>query len=315
MDTTMQPKSFWKKPEGTTGALVLAIFVVGGGYLLWTLLPTLITLLENTVYAIILGVACIALLYVALDKKMRALVWYMYKVIMKEITGIFITIDPIKILEAYIENLRDTMDKMNDHITELATENRKLKTVVDKNKDEMERNLSMASEAKKRQNAAQATISVRQAERLKASNERLIQLLGKLENVYSVLKRVYESAGFLLQDTTNEVDIQKREYSAIKAGHSAFKSAMKVIKGDPDKMEIFNQTMEYIADDVSKKVGEMERFMELSMDALNKVDLENAVFEEKGFKLLEDWEKNSSILNSSGSSASANVKSKYSNMF
>jgi hypothetical protein len=126
---------------------------------------------------------------------------------------------------------------------------------------------------------------------------------------------VFESAGYLLKDTENEVDIQKREYTAIKAGHSAFKSAMKVIKGDPDKMEIFNQTMEFLADDVSKKVGEMERFMELSVDALNKVDLENAVFEEKGFKLLEEWEKNNSVLNSSGPSASASVKEKYSKMF
>ncbi|HRZ18600.1 MAG TPA: hypothetical protein P5136_00960 [Methanofastidiosum sp.] len=311
----IQPKSFWKKPEGTTGAIVLAIGLVGGGYLLWVMLPTLILLLQNTIYAIILGVILLGLIYIILDKKVRTLVWYLYKMAMRAVTGLIIQLDPIKILESYIENLRAARDKMNDHITELSQEIRKLKNVIDKNKSEMENNLSMASEAKKRKNNPQAALSVKQAERLKDSNSRLLPLLSKLENVNSVLKRVYESAGYLLQDTENEVDTKKREYSALKAGHSAFKSAMSIIKGDPDKLEIFNQAMDFVNDDISAKVGEMERFMELSMDALKSVDLQNAVFEEKGFKLLEEWEKNSSILNESGSSASSTFKEKYSDLF
>src|SRR3990172_7845300 len=132
------PKSFWKKPEGTTGAFALALFLVGGGYLLWILLPTLIILLQNTIYAIILGVILLGIIYVILDRKVRILVWYLYKMAMRAITGLIITIDPIKILESYIEHLRDAMEKMNDHITELSQEVRKLRNVVDKNKNEME---------------------------------------------------------------------------------------------------------------------------------------------------------------------------------
>jgi len=49
--------------------------------------------------------------------------------------------------------------------------------------------------------------------------------------------------------------------------------------------------MEAVADDVSNKVGEMERFMEMSSNFMDSVDLQNGVFEEEGLKMLEKWEK------------------------
>ena len=59
---------------------------------------------------------------------------------------------------------------------------------------------------------------------------------------------------------------------------------------------MFDQAMEVIADDVSNKVGEMERFMEMSSDFMNSVDLQNGVFEEQGLKMLEEYEKKSTLL-------------------
>ena len=73
-------------------------------------------------------------------------------------------------------------------------------------------------------------------------------------------------------------------------------SAMDIIKGDSDKRAMFDQAVEVIADDVANKVGEMERFMELSDTFMNSVDLQNGVFEEEGMKMLEKFEKESTLL-------------------
>jgi hypothetical protein len=54
--------------------------------------------------------------------------------------------------------------------------------------------------------------------------------------------------------------------------------------------------MEHIADDVANKVGEMERFMEMSANFMNSIDLQNGVFEEEGLKMLEEYEKKSTLL-------------------
>ena len=63
------------------------------------------------------------------------------------------------------------------------------------------------------------------------------------------------------------------------ASHTAMKSAMNIIAGNSDKKEMFDLALEAMADDVSNKVGEMERFMELSENFMDSIDLQNGIFE------------------------------------
>ena len=49
--------------------------------------------------------------------------------------------------------------------------------------------------------------------------------------------------------------------------------------------------LEVIAEDVSMKIGEMERFMDMSTNFMDSIDLQNGIFEEEGLELLEKWEK------------------------
>ena len=90
--------------------------------------------------------------------------------------------------------------------------------------------------------------------------------------------------------------VKEQEHKAIKASHSAMKSAMSIMSGDPDKRAMFDAAMENIADDVANKVGEMERFMEMSANFMDSVDLQNGVFEEEGLQMLEKWEQESDSL-------------------
>jgi hypothetical protein len=87
------------------------------------------------------------------------------------------------------------------------------------------------------------------------------------------------------------VQVKKIEREAIRNSHSAMRSALNIISGDKDKRMMFDQAMEAIADDVSRKVGEMERFMELSANFMHSIDLQNGVYEERGLEMLEKWEK------------------------
>ncbi len=85
--------------------------------------------------------------------------------------------------------------------------------------------------------------------------------------------------------------VKEQERKAIRASHGAMKSAMNIISGNNDKRVMFDMALEAIAEDVSEKVGEMERFMEMSNNFMDSVDLQNGVFEEEGLKMLEKWEK------------------------
>lgn len=284
-------RDFWKRPEGVTGAVVLAGILGGASYALYKALPTLIALTSNMLYfgamLLILG----AILYMILDPKSRALFSYMYKSLMRWITALFVKIDPIAILKNYVEDLRDNLGKMNKQITKLRSQMHVLKEQIFINQKQIHSSLSQAEEAKQGNQHNVLVLKSRQAGRLKESNLKLEDLYTKMDVLYRVLTRMYENSEVLAEDITDQVKIKEQERAAIRASHSAMKSAMSVISGDKDKRALFEESLEVLADDISGKVGEMEQFMELSENFMASVDLQNGVFEEEGLKMLEKWEK------------------------
>lgn len=283
--------TFWKRPEGKTGALVLGALVVGGGILLVQALPALIALAANTLYLSLMLLALGAIIYMVLDPKMRNLVWYMYKSVMRYVTGLFIQIDPIGILKSYVDDLKDNLRKMNRQISQLRGQMHKLQEMIINNKKEIAANLDLASQARDKNKESVMILKSRKAGRLKESNMKLEDLYQKMEILYRVLRKMYENSEIMLEDIQDQVMVKEQERKAIHASNSAMKSAMSIIKGDADKRAVFDQALEAIADDVSSKVGEMERFMEMSESFMSSVDLQNGVFEEEGLKMLEKWEK------------------------
>ena len=145
----MKSKSFWKRPEGKLGALFLiaAIAVIVIYHV--PIFAFITTLLQGTITTIALAAVVLALLYIILDKRVRNLLWYMYKGIMRGITKLFVQIDPIKILESYVEYLKKNMRKMNTHIGKLKGQISQMKTTMVKNQREMDHSLKIAEQAKK----------------------------------------------------------------------------------------------------------------------------------------------------------------------
>ncbi|MBP7679816.1 MAG: hypothetical protein KA103_02130 [Saprospiraceae bacterium] len=292
MDTnSFKPKTFWQRPEGITGVLFLVAILIGGGYLLFTALPYIITLTSNLLYLSGMLIVLAAVVYMILDPKMRNLIAYMYKSVMRWITGIFVNIDPIGILKNYIEDLENNLTKMNQQISQLRGQMHKLKEMIQTNQREIQNNLNLASKAKESNMQNMVILKSRRAGRLQDSNLRLDDLYKKMEILYRVLTRMYENSEVMLEDIKDQVMVKEQERKAIRASHSAMRSAMNIIAGNSDKRYMFDMALEAVADDVSKKVGEMERFMEMSGKFMDSIDLQNGVFEEEGMAMLDRWEK------------------------
>jgi len=284
-------KSFWQKPEGKTGMIGLIAMITGGGYLLYKALPFLISLTENLLYLSFLLLGLGALIYVILDPKIRNLIFYLYKSVIRGITGMFIQINPIGILKSYIDELRSNLKNMNKQLAVVKGQMQRLKMLIEENKKTIANNLKLASKAKESDKEAIMILKSRKAGRLQESNFRLDDLYKKLELLYRVLLKMFENSEIMLEDIEDQVMVKEQERKAIRASHSAMKSAMNIIAGNSDKREMFDQALEAIADDVSMKIGEMERFMEMSSNFMDSIDLQNGVFEEEGLQLLEKWEK------------------------
>ncbi len=291
MPENYKPKSFWQKPEGVVGGIVLGGLIVGGGLLINAFISTILGALTTTLGLVSVLLVLGTVIYMALDSKVRNLIWYMYKSTMRWITGLFVQIDPIGILKSYIDDLKQNLKKMNRQIGMLRGQMHKLKEMILNNQKDIKSNLQMANEAKVNSKKAQMILKSRKAGRLKESNVKLEDLYKKMEILYRVLSKMYENSSIMMEDIQDQVMVKEQERKAIMASHSAMKSAMSVIKGDPDKKQMFDMALEAVADDVSQKVGEMERFMDMSENFMKSIDLQNGIFEEQGLKMLEEWEK------------------------
>ena len=283
-------KSFWKRPEGKTGLVFIVALLIGGGILASTFLSLLISFITSTVGMIVTLLVLGVIIFTAIDPKARGLVGYMYKSVMRWITGLFIQIDPIGILKNYVDDLKDNLKKMNRQITQLRGQMHKLKEMIINNKKEIDNNLNLASKARDNNNNAVMVLKSRKAGRLKESTVRLEDLYKKMEVLYRVLGKMYENSQIMKEDIADQVEVKEQERKAILASNSAMKSAMNIISGNRDKKEMFDRALEAVADDVSQKVGEMEQFMEVSQGFMQSLDLKNGIFEEEGLKMLEKWE-------------------------
>ncbi len=283
-------KSFWKRPEGKTGMVVLIAALVGAGVLGSLFVGAISAFLSTTAGLIVSLLVLGVIVFTAIDPKARNLVWYMYKSTMRWITGLFIQIDPIGILKNYVDDLKDNLKKMTRQISQLRGQMHKLKEMIINNKKEINTNLTLASKARDNNNNAVMVLKSRKAGRLKESTMKYEELYKKMEVMYRVLGKMQENSQIMMEDIADQVEMKEQERKAIMASNSAMKSAMNIISGNKDKKEMFDRALEAVADDVSQKVGEMEQFMEVSENFMSSLDLQNGIFEEEGLKMLEKWE-------------------------
>ncbi len=283
-------KSFWDRPEGQFGKAFTIL--MGGGLLYgaYHLLPYLVDIVENTLYLISLLAVLGIVIFLITSGKIQALGWYFFQVIMRKITGVFITIDPIGILKSHIDDLKTKLVKMEESIERVSGERGKLNNEISKREKERIYKLKLAEEAEKNPKLTAEKISyARQAAKLSELLTNLTGLSSKMELIINTLSDMKYYAKVMIQDNEFEVDIREREYKIIKESHKAMKSAMSVLHGDKDQKAIFEETMAFVNDDIGNKIGEMDRMLSVSYEFINSVNLQDGVANTEGLKLLEEF--------------------------
>lgn len=301
MDTNssgFKPKSFWEKPEGTTGMVALTILAAGGFFLAQAILPALIGVLTLGIAAIgkaiTLTLLCLMLagvFYVATNPKFLTLLSYVFKSAMRKATGLLVEIDPIGIMMNYVQGMREKLQEMDTAIEKLMGQLKICDLKIRTNQRSQEAALAMASEAKKKEKSGAFTVNARQAGRLeKLNNEVLIPMKRTMEMTLQALRKYREVTDTVILDMGNEVEARRAEREMILASHSAMRAARSILRGDQDKKELFDQAMEYVVNDYGQKIGEIENFIETSRTFVEGLDLQNGVYEQEALQKLQEWE-------------------------
>lgn len=306
--TERSTKNFWQRPEGKTGMAFAVLGIVLLGYLAVLAMPLILLALQTTLHTIFLLVTVFVLLVVLTNHRFQLNCKAAFQLAMRQMTSFVVELDPIGIIMNYLETLQKSLDKMSEQLDLLHGQKSKLETKIRNNEAKVEESLKKAHFAKEklstlnpqssqyREAKNMATLEANKAARLRDSNAKLNEVLAKISNLSVFLERTFDASKLILDDMTDDVKIKKETRDSINTGYNAFQQALKILDGDKDEKAMFDESMEFMAEDLGNKVGKIERFMEKSGGILTNMDIEKEMFDSKGFQLIEEWENKGELL-------------------
>lgn len=306
-----QARSFLARPEGKVAYLATAAATVGGGIALYYVLPSIIVILTNLVYTAVLAGVLAGVTFAVLNRRVRLLVNYLWRSFFRWLTGKFVELDPIGIMEAYKEDLQESLGKMSEQLGTLRGQESRLDGVIKKKGAEKERAASLAAEAKRRIDGGERseellrvlTLQGNQMVRLDKTAAQYLDMQNRITQLLRVLDKMHSYTKLVFDDLAYEIENRKEARATIQASYGAFTSAMKILRGDPEARALFDQTTEFLDADYADKMGQIRQFIEESSGAIASMDVESGVFQSEALKQIDQWEQKTSAL-LTGASAS-----------
>lgn len=317
-------KSFWSRPEGKTGALVLVAGVVGGVYGLSLLLPWAILFATDMIHLGILVGALFGSLYVVTNKTFRSIVSNMFQMSMRWTTSLLVAIDPIAILKNNLDKMRDQNEQLSKGLEGCSGAKRQLENSIATNNAAISKSLSMASQSdimanresdnlKKQSLLLHKQTYLQDVGRRQKSNANLQKILDQTTRMYTMLTRWQNLAEYNIENTDAEIKNAQEERNSILASYRALGPAQRLIKGDPDQLKMVNQSLEYLAEDNANKLGAMEDFSRYSEKFLSGMDIEQGANAADAEKMLTQYESKLMSAGAAHADATAIPASKASN--
>lgn len=290
--TTVQSKSYLQRPEGKFGVFLL--LMMAGGVLagLYFLLPFLVVILTNLLYA---GLLCMALGVMSLpliDKRLRTILVVYYKAMTRWLLGKAIELDPINILRERVKEDREHSEEFQQQIDNLQGNLNGIARKIQERESQAQEALNMAKAAKAKKGMETAfMLQSRQYDRLIQANKDLVELRDRMARVLTMLKRMKEYTDAMVTDMEQTVAIQSEQRKMLLAGYSAYKAAKSIIAGDADEREMFDMAIEKLTDEYNTKMASIENFAEASKGFLQTFDLKNDAAEAQMLARIEQLEK------------------------
>ncbi len=282
---TSKGKSMFKHPERLASVLIIGgIVAVIGVYVL----PFLTLALTNMVY---FGIACAIAGFLAIilfNKRLWSSVFYLSDMLSKKALGIIIEMDPFIIAEKRVANMVTQQNIFSDEAKKVLSQKELLNAKINERMKAIE-TLEVRARTAKNNNMPEEFSNI-ERDRARKQNglDRLIPLRNSLEKLYDNLIKIYKKIGYTISDTKSELEDKKDLFASLTAGRNALSTALKIFKGDPDEQLRFEQSMEWLNNDMAEKLASMKQDYTMISDFTNSIDLDNATYEQKGLDRLEN---------------------------
>ena len=294
MDQLDIQRSFWKRPEGKVGAVVLplALVILGGATWIW-LLPFMVSILANTLLTLGMGALLVFLIMAAFDKNVQAAAQFLFKRGMYQLTDSLYRIDPVGVLRVAITNMKQRIEDMTELKQQLKQHIQFLGRLIQSNAIASQR--SAATAQREGTNKYDKFVEGRQADRLAGSNMDYKAALEQLQGVDKCLTTYIDVTTALAKDSTNEADNLEEKRNNLLKSHRILKAAAKTLKGHEEAMNMFNHGAQIIANERVQLLSEVDNFAQLITDTVGSIDIQAGIIGTDDAKVNE-WTNSAAVL-------------------
>ena len=290
-----KPKFNWKKPEGIFGWGLVALGVSVVGYGLFLIIPPLfaflLTSFQQGIAIILFGAIFLFLLAIVTNKQFILAMRTLVETIARRVSRAVIRSNPIGVANNFIAKTAEKLTEIDQGIQRLFGFIRKGKDKLAKAQGEFNENLTKARTARDVGKKSDMLLAVRRAGRREKRSVSLNEQIVRLERLLEIFTKYREALQLLHDDTKDEVEQVSAEWQEMKDANTLMHSMRALLNPDSDERQMFLDAMQFMMDDRSEKLGEIEGFFEMTKSVISSMDLDNLVIEEHGLSQLDTWEK------------------------
>jgi len=265
------PKSFWKRPEGPFGMVVLAALILGSAFGLYVILPYLITLLQDTLHAVALGAVLVAVLWLVFNPTFRTAVSNLFQNVVRFFASWVVETDPIGILRNNLDDMKKAKYQLDQTLQRFAGSDERLQRSIAAKNDEI---TTLGHKATKAQQMAAAAADPMEKERLSLEGQTFLEQAGMLMQGVKQLQALEDQTGKMLktfqhwsqiadskiQRTENKVNFLAEQRKMILDAKATLGVGQQLLRGNPEQLKMVDMALDYLEDDTSRTLGEIREF-------------------------------------------------------
>lgn len=286
-----QKVSKWSQPGGTL-AKVLTVAAAGAGvYALYLALPVILSMMTNAFAIACLAIGLWALVSLVTNKRFRKLISTGFFILCRKISGWFIEIDPIAILDRHTEELAKRASKIAESMGKFRGAIRTAETDKANAERDLNKELSLLKAYKEKGLMADSQVHANQVNRLKE----LIQLyesdLKRMNTYYKMLDDLRHYTTLKIDDEKNQSDMLKKRFKRTREMYNAFSSMTSVLNNQTDDIEEYEMCLSYMNETINSQIGAIDDCLLNADSIITEINVTNSANISRANDMLDVYEK------------------------
>lgn len=216
-------------------------------------------------------------------------IWGFFKTISWKLTSWLIRMDPLSVMDRYVDYLTKKLSDLQGTITILVGKKTKLDRQIGSLKERIENNLQLGQASIKQGKKDVASVYGTKIQTDKSTMTLLMPLQIRIDKNLEFLKALSDNWQYGIEKLKYQIEGKRSEYEIIKETTRGLKSAEDFINSDNQAARLYGQGLKELEESVTQKIGYIDEFTRKSKPMMDSITVEKQAVQDEGLAELESY--------------------------